>query len=150
MDLGNNSALRRPADVFIPNWHLGGNAALDFAVTSGLKTDALHALAQDKLSATRAYEQRKRDFLDTEAHCQEEGLLFIPMVMEAHSGAWGEAARSVWKNLASAMAQVSGEAAATELERGLQGLALTLHRETARSILRRSPPYTPERFAWQP
>ena len=62
------------------------------------------------------------------------------MVMEAHSGAWGDAARSVWKNLASAMAQGLGEAAATELERGLQGLALTLHRETARSILRRSPP----------
>ena len=68
------------------------------------------------------------------------GLLFIPMVMEAHSGAWGEAARSVWKNLATAAAQVSGEVAAAELEMGLQGLAVILHRETARSILRRCPP----------
>ena len=36
---------RRPADIFVPRWDLGGSAALDFAVTSGLRTDGLEQTA---------------------------------------------------------------------------------------------------------
>ena len=35
------SANRRPADVYIPRWRRGAPAALDFAVTSGLRGDIL-------------------------------------------------------------------------------------------------------------
>ena len=43
---------RRPADVFIPRWDLGGSAALDFAVTSGLRTNQLEQTAADGLSSS--------------------------------------------------------------------------------------------------
>ena len=32
---------RRPADIYVPRWDLGGAATLDFAVTSGLRTEML-------------------------------------------------------------------------------------------------------------
>ena len=129
---------RRPADVFIPRWDLGGSAALDFAVTSGLRTDLLEQTAADGLSCLRSYESTKNSFMDTAAHCASEGLTFIPMVMEAHSGAWGPAATKVWLKLGKAISLVSGESTSIETLRARQNLGLTLHRETARAILRRS------------
>ena len=61
------------------------------------------------------------------------------MVLEAHSGAWGPAATKVWLRLGKAISLVSGESAAVEALRARQNLGLTLHRETARAIIRRSP-----------
>ena len=73
------------------------------------------------------------------------------MVVEAHSGAWGPAAAKVWMKLGKAISLVSGESTALESLRARQNLGLTLHRETARAILRRSPvlPETVERDAAQ-
>eukprot|EP00973_Karenia_brevis_P003379 465774-Karenia_brevis.AAC.1 len=45
------------------------------------------------------YEQFKRDFQPpgdsetTERQCQSQGFVFLPMVVESHSGGWGKAAR---------------------------------------------------------
>ena len=61
------------------------------------------------------------------------------MVVEAHSGAWGPAATKVWMKLGKAISLLSGESAALEALGARQNLGLTLHRETARAILRRSP-----------
>ena len=61
------------------------------------------------------------------------------MVVEAHSGAWGKKATRVWLKLGKAISLMSGESTAVEALRALQNLGLTLHRETARAILRRSP-----------
>ena len=130
---------RRPADIYVPRWDLGGSAALDFAVTSGLRTDLLEQTAADGLSCLRAYEHTKNTFLDTASHCASEGIAFLPMVVEAHSGAWGPAAAKVWLRLGKAVSLVSGESTAVEALRALQNLGLTLHRETARAILRRTP-----------
>ena len=130
---------RRPADIYVPRWDLGGSAALDFAVTSGLRTDLLEQTAADGSTSLISYEHNKRTFLDTAAHCASEGMAFVPMVVEAHSGAWGPAATKVWLRLGKAVSLVSGESTAVEALRALQNLGLTLHRETARAILRRTP-----------
>ena len=133
---------RRPADVFIPRWDLGGSAALDFAVTSGLKTSQLEQTAADGLSSLTSYEAIKDAFKDTAAHCASEGISFIPMIAEAHSGAWGPRATKVWIRLGKALSMLSGESAALEALQVRQNLGLSLHRETTRAILRRSPAYT--------
>ena len=132
---------RRPADVFIPRWDLDGSAALDFAVTSGLRTNQLEQTAADGLSSLTSYEAIKDSFKDTAAHCASEGITFIPMVAEAHSGAWGPRANKVWIRLGKALSMLSGESAALEALRVRQNLGLSLHWETARAILRRLPAY---------
>ena len=72
---------RRPADIYVPRWDLGGSAALDFAVTSGLRADLLERTAADGSSCLTSCEQFKNSFLDTAAHCASEGLAFIPIVV---------------------------------------------------------------------
>ena len=64
------------------------------------------------------------------------------MVAEAHSGAWGPSATKVWIRLGKARSVLSGESTAVEALRVRQNLGLSLHKETARAILRRSPAYT--------
>ena len=63
----------------------------------------------------------------------------MPMVVEAHSGAWGPATTKVSLKLGKAISLISGESASVEALRARQNLGLTIHRETARAILRRSP-----------
>ena len=133
------SEARRPADIYVPRWDLGGAAALDFAVTSGLRTDLLQETVSDASSCLTSYEHFKRSFMDTASLCSSEGISFIPMVVEAHSGAWGPSASKVWLKLGKAVSLLSGESTAVEALRALQNLGLTLHRETVRAILHRSP-----------
>jgi hypothetical protein len=80
---------RRPADVYLPSWRVGNPAALDFAVTSGLRIRSLNESALDGNSPTTLYAARKRSFLDTDAHCRDEGIEFIPMSIEASGGRLG-------------------------------------------------------------
>ena len=81
----------------------------------------------------------KNTYLDTVAHCASEGISFIPMVTEAHSGAWGPTASKVWLKLGKALSLATGETTALETLRVRQNLGLALHRETARAIYRRFP-----------
>ena len=128
---------RRPADVYLPRWRRGAAAALDLAVTSGLRSDIVRNSAEDGTSAVKAYEERKRSYMDTEAICQEEGISFIPIICEADGGGWGPAAHRVWSVLAKNKSVRSGEYVSTTIAHMLQSLGLILHRENARSILRR-------------
>jgi hypothetical protein len=129
---------RRPADIYLPHWQLGQPAALDFAVSSGLRVGFLDQSAQDGSSSGVGYAEAKCLHLDTARLCAEEGLKFIPMVCEAHGGSWGGEALSVWRGAAKTAALVSGESAALKLEHLLQSLSVTLHRANARAILSRA------------
>jgi hypothetical protein len=60
------------------------------------------------------------------------------MVVEASGGGWGAEARKVWAAIAKAGELLSGEKAAVVAERLLQNMAIVLHRENARAILRRA------------
>ena len=101
--------------------------------------DLLDQTAVDGSSCLTSYENFKNTYLDTANHCASEGISFLPMVVEAHSGAWGPTATKVWLRLSKAVSLVSGEPTAVEALRARQNLGLTLHRETARAIIRRLP-----------
>ena len=130
---------RRPADVYLPRWRRGTPAALDLAVTSGLRSDLVSKSAEDGTVAVIAYEDLKRSHLNTEAICQEEGISFIPIICEADGGGWGPAAHKVWSELAKHKSVRTGEQHSTTANQLLQSLGLILHRENARAILRRFP-----------
>ena len=90
---------RRPADVYLPRWRLGIPMALDFAVTSGMRDDTINATILDASSAAVSYEGFKNSHMDTARLCQDEGLGFTPVIVEAHGGAWGPAAQSIFSEL---------------------------------------------------
>ena len=136
---------RRPADVYIPRWRSGPPAAWDFAVTSGLRLDSLTESASGPDAALSKYEDFKCSYKDTKRLCEEGGLSFIPMVVEAVGGGWGKSARCVWSSLAKTSALATGEletegTCAVMLQ---QRLSMTLHRENARACLRRVGPLGP-------
>ena len=92
----------------------------------------------DPDSVLTRYEDFKTSYRDTHTQCQAQGITFIPMVVEAVGGAWGQVARGVWSELAKTSALASGElqtdaSCAIWL---LQRLSMTLHRENARSCLK--------------
>ena len=130
---------RRPADVYVPRWRSGPPAAWDFAVTSGLRDDVLSDSCTDREAALNQYEDFKESYKATKPLCSQNGLSFIPMILEASGGGWGRQARRVWSELAKKHALAIGE-----LTSGkdsfcslLQRLSIILHRENARAILRR-------------
>ena len=91
------------------------------------------------MAAVTRYEDLKCSHLQTGALCREQGLTFIPMVMEAVGGGWGKSARCFWSELAKASALASGELATQDSCAVflLQRLSMILHRENARACLRR-------------
>ena len=126
--------------MWLAQWGLHGAAALDLAVTSGLRAGAvLTASASSGSAAVEAYEARKRAHLDTERLCQAEGLQFLPLIAEACGGGWGPTAAVVWRALGGLIAGRSGDSPTAETDRLLQSLAIALHRENARAVLRRLP-----------
>jgi len=132
-----DTGARRPADVYLPRYRLGAAACLDFAVTSGLRTDILPATLQDNQAPARRYEDYKCSHLDTKSTCEAEGMTFIPMVMEACGGSWGPSAHKVLNELAKSSATASGESESIAVERILQNTGFIVHRESARAIVRR-------------
>ena len=131
---------RRPADIWLPRWRSGAPAALDFAVTSGLRSGLIASSAASAASAAEHYEEVKRRHLDTARCCSEVGLAFVPMVVEAHGGGWGPEARRALATLAKRDAAASGEDSAILADQLAQRLAVSLHRENARALLRRFQP----------
>jgi len=130
---------RRPADVYIPRWRQGLPAALDLAVTSGLRATVAQQTAADGRSAVLAYEDFKREYMDTQQLCHESGISFIPLIAEADGGGWGPEAHKVFHELAKLKCSITGELESTEATRILQSLNLVLHKENARAVLRRRP-----------
>ena len=130
---------RRPADVYIPRWRSGPPAAWDFAITSGLRDDALLSSVTDRQAVLTNCEDFKENFKSTSTQCQQSGLSFIPMIMEASGGGWGKQARRVWSELAKKHSLAIGELTSDtdSAIHMLQRLSIILHRENARAILRR-------------
>ena len=88
---------------------------------------------------TPRYEDVNEHYQDTKQQCSDQGITFIPMVMEAVGGGWGKSARCVWSSLAKSSALANGEletedTCAVMLQ---QRLSMVLHRENARACLRR-------------
>ena len=139
-DEGRGAGARRPADVWLAQWGLHGAAALDLAVTSGLRAGAtLAQSAQSGTAAVEAYEAHKRAHLHTDHHCASEGLQFLPLVAEACSGGWGPTAIATWRTLGGLIAARSGDSPSAETDRLLQSLSVALQRENACAVLRRLP-----------
>jgi len=126
---------RRPADVYLPRWRRGTPIAFDFAVTSGLRN--IPETMRDPSTATTSYEDFKRNHLDTERLCQADGFDFCPVVVEAVGGAWGPAATKVLNELAKSKSMITGESVDHLRGQLYQNLGIILHRENARSVLKR-------------
>ncbi len=149
-ELSQRRSARRPADVWLPRGQSDQPEALDFAVTSAMRTELLREASTTPELVFQRYEQRKKEYQDTAQQCEQAGLRFVPMIVEAHSGSWSPLARGVLDWIARQRAAINHEEPATIALRIAQRLSATLHRENSRAILKRSVASAPDEFvsAW--
>ena len=88
---------RRPADVLLPNWAAGRDAALDVTVVNPLQQANVHEAAVNPgLSLSFAFERKMRGAADD---CERQGASFIPLAFESLGG-WHSAAVQEVKKIA--------------------------------------------------
>ena len=150
---------RRPADIYLPRGAGGVRcepAALDFAVTSGLRPDHIEQVITDPAGILCDYSEYKKAYKDTEDKLNLRGIQFLPLILEAHGGGWGAGLRQV-AALVAARQKTSGEWCRESVSvRLAQRISSTLQRENARAILRRIGGHVPVTAeadlaaAWEP
>ena len=96
---------RRPADILLPNWAGGRDAALDVTVVHPLQ-DAIRAraAAEPGYALIYAYNNKMRVTADL---CDQQRIAFIPVVAES-MGDWHKVAVEQLRKLGSALARHSG------------------------------------------
>ena len=132
---------RRPADVYLPRGCGGPRrqpAALDWAVTSGLRADKVNQVAAGGADSLADYAAFKDNYKDTLAKCQEQGIRFMPLVIEAHGGGWGSQLRHAVNFLATQQRAAGDWCRQGTATRMAQRISTSLQKENARAILRRS------------
>ena len=127
---------RRPADVLIPNWDRGQDAALDVTVINPLQDATVSGAAAEAGHAlTIAYNRKVRAVGEA---CQREGISFIPLAAESLGG-WHKVAVQEVKKLAGALARQQGEEEKEAARRLFQKLSMLLQRGNSALFLNRTP-----------
>ena len=129
------AAGRRPADLYLPAW-LGSPVAFDFAVTAPQRQATLAQASMQAGAAAEAYARHKEDHLGTAAACAEQGVQFVPLVVEA-TGHWEAGASRVLKQIAGAVAARTGTEPGPLHDSLLQELSVVVRSFRARAALRR-------------
>ena len=114
------------------------------AITNGMGKDSLEISAGQKGARLRWYEDYKRNYKwanmsdeTTDILCRERGLLFVPMVLEAHGGGFGCAMREVLGQLAEGIANRWNRRPEAVARRTAQRVSFLIQSENAQAVLDR-------------
>ena len=111
--------------------------AVDFAVTSGMRRDRIYKHDYTPEEVFKEYETFKEIHMDTAALCKQQGLSFVPFIIEGHGGGWSAKARRLVDKIGRALS-ARDPARSENSPLGLaQRLSCLVHREGARALLRR-------------
>ena len=97
---------RRPADILLPGWAGGRDAALDVTVVHPLQ-DATRARAATEPGSALIYAYNNKMRVTAEL-CDQQGITFIPVVAESMGG-WHKVALEQLRKLGSALARHTGQ-----------------------------------------
>ena len=127
---------RRPADVLIPNWAGGLDAALDVKVVNPLQGALVKEAA---VTPGHALEFRYGKKMDGAAEaCRREGIVFLPLVVESLGG-WHKVAEREVKKLAAAKARQGGQEEEEAVKHTFTRLSILLMRSNAAILANRIP-----------
>ena len=126
----------RPADIFIPLWAAGKDAALDVTVINPLQNAHVAEAANSPGHALTVAHQRKLD-KSWEA-CNGQGIAFLPLAAES-LGSWHQSAIAEIKKLGSAHARHTGEEESTGIARLFQKVSVALMKGNAALFNNRVP-----------
>ena len=131
---------RRPADILVPNWAGGRDAAMDVTVVTPLQAATVaEAAVTPGYALNFAYQRKVRGVAED---CRREGIAFLPLVAESLGG-WHSAAEAEVRKLGSALARHSGQEEGEVLRHLWGRLGLLLQRGNAAILGNRLPTHAP-------
>ena len=126
----------RPADLLIPRWCGGQDAALDVTVVSALQPAMVAGSATtDNFAVTKAFQRKVAKAGEA---CRQEGISFVPIAADTLGG-WHGVAVEQLKKLGSALAHQRGEDEQLEVRHLFQRLSLLLMKGNAALLVNRIP-----------
>ena len=137
---------RRPADVWLPRGMSstsGRPEALDFAVTCGLTSDKVWKSAESPHVLFEDYCDFKRQYKDTGQLCSNQGLVFTPLVFEAHGGGFGPDVLRIFDAISKRQASSGFRCREGNSLRIAQRVSTAIHMANSRAILKRLPSTSP-------
>ena len=127
---------RRPADVLVPHWSGGRDAAMDVTVVTPLQTATMPAAATTPGHAlTYAYDRKMQGAAEA---CRRQGIAFFPLVAETFGG-WHSTAVEQVKKLGSALARHTGQVEGEAISHIWARLGILLQRGNAALLGNRVP-----------
>ena len=130
----------RPADLLIPHWCSGQDAALDFTAVNPLQAALVRGASQDGGSAVdHAHRAKCRKY---EERCAREGITFLPLAVDTLGG-WHPAALDSIRRLGRQVARNVGKEDQEVVRHLRQRLAILLVRDNVAMLCARTPTYPP-------
>ena len=126
---------RRPADVLMPHWSGGRDAAMDVTVVTPLQTATMPAAATLGHALTYAYDRKIQGAAED---CRRQGIAFFPLVAETFGG-WHSTAEEQVKKLGSALARHTGQVEGETIAHIWSRLGILLQRGNAALLGNRVP-----------
>ena len=127
---------RRPADVYLPNWAEGRDAALDITVINPLQQATVAQAAETPgHSLDFAFNRKMRG---TAEECERQGVAFIPLAFESLGG-WHKTAEKQVKKLAQAVARQTGVDESECCSQATSRLSLLLMKGNSAILINRIP-----------
>ena len=124
----------RPADILLPTWNLGRDAALDVTVVNPLNNSNIEGAIIPGLITEEAADRKHRN---NDAKCRELGWKGIPIVVSTYGG-WGREASVFLDSLSSRVAMQTVSAKADIKRELFTRLSCTLMRANAKILVSRS------------
>ena len=129
---------RRPADVLIPNWAQGRDAALDITIIHPLQRETVTGASTNPGHAlSHAYDRKIRGAWED---CRQAGIAFLPIVFESLGGVHKVAETEV-RRLANAMASRSGQEEEEASRHSFNRISILLMKSNAAILSNRIPSY---------
>ena len=127
---------RRPADVFLPSWAGGQDAALDVTVVNCLQDATVAgAAATPGFALNFAYDRKMAAAAE---ECRQQGIVFLPLAAESLGG-WHQTAEREVKKLGSALARHTGQLEGEAISHLWGRLGILLQRGNAAILGNRVP-----------
>ena len=130
----------RPADIYLPAWSGGLDAALDITVINPLQQTLLNRSAAIPGHALQVAFDRK--MAKHGEACRTAGIDFIPLPLDTFGG-WGDSTVREVKRMGSSLARHSGAEQSESIRHLIQRVSVALMKVNANLILNRSPNNNP-------
>ena len=130
----------RPADLLLPHWHQGRDAALDFTIVNPLQVALVARVAQEGCrGVAHAHKAKIRKYW---ARCEAEGIAFFPLAVDTYGG-WHEAGLKTLTKLGRQLARATGRDEGDTVRHLRQRVAVLLVRDNMAMLASRTPTFPP-------